>query len=47
MAVQIGTSVQVLPLDQARTLAFAADLRSDLVLLEADDALVSEILKSG
>ena len=40
-------TVDVLPLDRARTLAFAADLRSDLVLLEADEALVSEILHSG
>ncbi len=38
---------KTLPLDPARTLAFAADLRSDLVLLEADEAMVSQILTSG
>ncbi|KAK9832280.1 hypothetical protein WJX74_005311 [Apatococcus lobatus] len=40
-------SLQALPLEQPRSLAFAADQRSNLVLLEADDSLVAELLSSG
>ena len=41
------SSDQKLALDQPRAIAFAADPRSDLVLLEVDEGLVSEILQSG